>query len=42
MKKLIYSAVMALVLSCFIGCMPRISVDDEPQLDETNSTLLTN
>lgn len=23
MKKLIYSAVMALVLSCFIGCMPR-------------------
>ena len=33
---------MALVLSCFIGCMPRISVDDEPQLDETNSTLLTN
>ncbi len=39
MKKLIYSAVMALVLTCFIGCMPRVSVGDEPQLDETNSTL---
>ena len=30
---------MALVLSCFIGCTPRVSVGDEPQLDETNSTL---
>jgi hypothetical protein len=39
MKKLIYSAVMALVLSCFIGCMPRVSVGNEPQLDETNSKL---
>jgi len=39
MKKFLYSAVMALVLSCFVGCIANVSVKDEPKLDETNSTL---
>ena len=39
MKKFLYSAVMALVLSCFVGCIPNVSVKDEPKLDETKSTL---
>ena len=37
MKKVLYSVVMALVLSCFIGCVPRVSIGDEPKLDEANS-----
>ena len=30
---------MALVLGCFISCGPRVSVGEEPKLDETNSTV---
>lgn len=39
MKKVLFSAVMALVLGCFISCGPRVSVGEEPKLDETNSTV---
>lgn len=39
MKKVFFSAVMALLLGCFIGCTPRVSVGEEPQLDEEKSTL---
>lgn len=38
MKKLLFSAVMALVLGSFISCA-RVSVGQEPKLDEENSTL---
>ena len=39
MKKIFFSAVMALVLGCFIGCAPRVSICNEPKLDEANSTV---
>lgn len=39
MKKLLFSAVMALVLGCFISCTPRVSTGQEPQKDEANSTV---
>ncbi len=39
MKKVFFSAVMALLLGCFIGCTPRVSIGEEPQLDEEKSTL---
>ena len=39
MKKVLYAAMMALVMCCFIGCTPRASMGSEPKLDQTNSTL---
>ncbi len=38
MKKLLYSAVMALVLICFNACI-NVTAGKEPKMDETNSTL---
>ena len=38
MKKLLFSAVMALVLGSFISCA-RVSIGQEPKLDEEKSTV---
>ena len=39
MKKFMYVAVMALTLGFFTGCLPKVSVGNEPQIDEQKSTV---
>ena len=39
MKKFLYLALMAVVLGSFVGCKPRVSVGEEPKLDEDKSTV---